>query len=678
MKTNIVKVFLWGEEVGHLQWNERTQTGAFTFNPDYIKKGIDVFPLIHPISDEKARAPFFGSRDRYDRFNNLPSFIADSLPDDWGNKVFNDWAERNHIPSRDRSPVDKLSFIGKRAMGALEFVPEAGVPEHAEAIAIENLYEEAKRLFSDRESQVVSTEKTITKDLLYKVGSSAGGQRAKVIIALNPQKRQIRSGQIAGMNGFLYFIMKFTEDRLFPAGAIEKTFYEMAVLSGIDINFCTTMKVDGLDHFMTLRFDRPNGEKIHMLSLASITEGCTTYEDLMRTARRLRLTDAELTEIFRRLCFNVMSGNTDDHDKNFSFLMTPDGKWRLAPAYDLTFTFDIFNSTRAFHAMSVMGKNSDITIKDLQEFAYQQGIRNADKIIRTISRAMTFFRPLAEKNHVNADWIYKIENHIVKNILDADKPLMKTARPIDGFSFTSSSGQVISDIYVIESEKHDYKIGANVDGVPRYRYFPAKKDIAYEIAQLGGTAMTPSAAIHIFETYLLSREQSDMESLFVQENIPEQELPQMIEAIVKGRLEPGVPPYQTILAVLNEYAIKYDTIKKTIPIFEQVGQYMLPVSSLVRLTQERSVVLENSEINTFGKKDSVDNSPGTTVNIGLRINPDGCVVCFDPWNNNQELGTLQYLIAQKRFLDLKQLFMERKVIDSSLNPELMKKNRHLD
>ena len=660
MKTNNVRIYLWGDEIGALRWDDRRQIGFFTFNPEYLKKGIDVFPLIHSILAPSARIPFFGSRDRYDRFGNIPPFIADSLPDNWGNKVFNDWAERNHIPPGQRSPADKLSFIGKRAMGALEFVPEAGIPDHPEALAIEDLYKEAQRLFSDREAQVISTENTLTKDLLYKIGSSAGGQRAKVIIAINPETRQIRSGQISGLDGFVYFLLKFTENRMFPAGTIEKTFYEMADLAGIDMMPCLTMKIDGVEHFMTARFDRPGGEKLHMLTLAAITRGCTTYEDLMRTARALNLSEAEQEEIFRRLCFNVMSGNTDDHDKNFSFLMTPDGKWFLAPAYDLTFTFDIYNPSMSHHAMSVVGKNSGINIEDLKLFAENQGIRNAGKIIRQVSQAVGCFRPLAQKNKVLANWIYKIENHVSQNILEEDRHKIKTPPTINGFSYISSTGQQVTNITIDETEKHDYRIKATINGRTLQRHFSGKHDISYDIARLGGEAMSESAIIHFVDKYLLSGMTVQDAGEKVIENIPEAELAGLLETIIREELNPDIPYYRTARKILESYADVYEIVRKSLPIFDEIGQYMIPISNIMQLAEKGQTVLEDIDIYTLGTKDSTDNAPMTTVNMGLAvIKETGTVVCFDPWDKNKEIGTLKDLIGQKRVLNFKQLSKEK-------------------
>lgn len=502
MRTNKVRVFLWGDEVGSLMWDARQGCACFIFSPGYLRHGKNIFPLVHDINGFSAMAPCFGSGDRMDRFGNLPPFIADYLPDGWGNQVFDDWAERNHVPARDRTSIDKLSFIGRRGMGALEFVPEACIPDSLEAVAIGDLYRAAERLFSEREDAVLEASSDLALDLLYKVGTSAGGQRAKAIVAINEKDKSIRSGQVAGLDGYRYCILKFSEKGTFPSAEIEKTYSDMARLAGIDMTDCWMLPIEGRNHFVTERYDRPEGRKLHTLSLAAITGGCSTCEGLFCAARKIPVPERDITELYRRIVFNALSGNTDGHDRNYSFIMRPSGAWRVSPAYDMTFTYDIFRPGGTAQAMSMLGKRENITISDLLEFAKQQNIRGAETIVRKVCSALMRWDELAERNGVFKNWRFYIGEYISRNLSEEFSERMIRFRE-EKFVPVKVDGLSVNDVEVSESQRGDMHLRVDVEGHTVRRVLSHKSEAALRIMKMGGAAASQSDKVILFKDYIL-------------------------------------------------------------------------------------------------------------------------------------------------------------------------------
>ena len=234
MQNSIVRVLLNAEEVGQLYWDEKNRRAVFSYNPSFIKKGMDIAPLAASVKGNAAKGlPITGNKDKL--FQGLPPFIADSLPDRWGNKVFEQWAAQNHMPLRQLTPVDKLSFIGKRGMGALEFAPATTGLETASPVQIDSLYQLAKKLFEEREEAIVLPEEELSLQSLYEVGTSAGGQHPKAIIAINRETKDIRSGQVELPKEYTYYILKFAESDDFPFTNVEMAYYEMALEAGINM-----------------------------------------------------------------------------------------------------------------------------------------------------------------------------------------------------------------------------------------------------------------------------------------------------------------------------------------------------------------------------------------------------------------------------------------------------------
>lgn len=374
---NVVSVMLWGEEVGKLYWDERNKRAVFNYHPDFIKKGVEIAPLTASVKGPAAKGmPILGNKEK--TYQGLPPFLADSLPDRWGNMVFDQWAAQNHIPKRKLTPVDKLSFIGKRGMGAFEFIPATPGLESSSTLQIESLYQLARRIFEEREEISVQDDEALQLQSIYEIGTSAGGQHPKAIIAINETTHDIRSGQVPLPEGYTYYILKFAEGDDFPFTQMEMVYYEMAKEAGITMMPSRLIQIEGKHHFLTERYDRINGEKIHTQTLAAMNPDATSYEDLFEVCRKLNIPASEQSELYRRTVFNIMGGNVDDHIKNFSFLMERNGTWHITPAYDMTFTTNLDGAAyENAHSMSIAGKDNDITEDDLMQFAKQNGIKNA-------------------------------------------------------------------------------------------------------------------------------------------------------------------------------------------------------------------------------------------------------------------------------------------------------------
>lgn len=337
MRDNIVQVSIWGKNVGLLSWDDKRGCSSFQFDRDFINNGLDIAPLVAPLSSAIVQRGFPVSGNKEKPYYGLPEFIADSLPDHWGNVVFQKWLEANNLHTRQINAVDRLSFIGKRAMGAFEFQP-AHIKEDASTdIKLSSLYELANRIFNDRQNVSIDMSNGLIIEDLYKVGTSAGGQRPKAIIAIDETTGVIRSGQADLPQSFKHYILKFDTGKPddFPFTKIEMAYYMMARDCGIDMMPSRLVEIEGTQNFLTQRFDRVDGIRIHTQTMAAMSSFADTYEDLFVIGRKINLTAEEQTQQYRRMVFNILAGNVDDHTKNFSFLMYPNGEWHISPAYDL-------------------------------------------------------------------------------------------------------------------------------------------------------------------------------------------------------------------------------------------------------------------------------------------------------------------------------------------------------
>lgn len=404
-------VKLWGEELGRLIWNQSRRQCHFIFNPD-VDNRPDVAPLLHPAGKWSSRMPVCG--DDNPKYQGLPPFIADSLPDSWGNAVFDRWAKENHIPRSKVTPLYKLMFIGKRGMGALEYEPCAEDLNHLQAVDVRTLYDLSVEVLEEREAQLITPGRQLALQTLISVGTSAGGRQLKAIIAIDEQTGNIRSGQVDGLAGHEYYLLKFGS-REMPMAEIEMAYYAMACDARITMEECRLFEVDGINHFLTKRFDRKSGKKVHMQTLAAINPEASSYEDLIATARELGCTEAEVEEIYRRLVFNVLANNTDDHTKNFSFLLEQGGQWHLSPAYDVTFVFNNYGTgPQLLRRMSVRGKCSDITEEDLMVFADENDIVNGQQVLDEVERVVEAFPEYSARYAVPAPWSQIIQTTLLR------------------------------------------------------------------------------------------------------------------------------------------------------------------------------------------------------------------------------------------------------------------------
>ncbi len=279
-----LKVMLWDKEIGRLGWDDRRKRAYFNYNPEFLQGSIDVAPLVASIHNPASSRAIFGDNERM--YQKLPSFIADSLPDSWGNQLFEQWRKQYHLSDRSVTPLQKLAFIGKRGMGALEFIPEIDRPLSMDNIDIKALADLADKIQTERENIRIEPDEELTLHSLITVGTSAGGRLPKGIIAMNPTTGEIRSGQVETDPDFEYFILKFG-DKSRSLAEIEQTYYEMATKAGIKMMESRLLNVEGVNHFLTKRFDRDHTGKLHTQTLAAIYPDADSYEKMLTDCRNL-------------------------------------------------------------------------------------------------------------------------------------------------------------------------------------------------------------------------------------------------------------------------------------------------------------------------------------------------------------------------------------------------------
>ncbi|MCD8304597.1 MAG: type II toxin-antitoxin system HipA family toxin [Prevotellaceae bacterium] len=406
-------VHLWGRRVGTLVAYEQhhvTKT-CFYFDEPYVRDGYDLAPLRASLKGAAARNGLPIYADEGKLFGGLPSFIADSLPDHWGNKVFGEWAKAHHIKARDLSPLDRLAYIGRRGMGALEFLPP--VAEDMEApfqVEIESLYSLAQQALREAEDFKASVSPDLMIESLFRVGTSAGGRCPKAVVNVNMETGECYSGQVAApLPGFTPMLVKLDEHNGIPATRIEYSYYLMAEDAGLPMTHSWLLRGKEADHFLTTRFDRRGDEKIHVQTLAAMSPNASSYEDLFDTACRLAIVPSELKRLFVQMVMNVLAGNVDDHSKNFSFLMGKDGAWHASPAYDFTFTVD--PSAPAYvnrHSLTVNGRDSDIGRRDLLEVAARYGVKGASALVDRLAAVVRGYASYAKQAEVGSKWTERI------------------------------------------------------------------------------------------------------------------------------------------------------------------------------------------------------------------------------------------------------------------------------
>lgn len=493
-----LKVILWGEEIGRLSWDDNRKNSYFTYNPDFVRKGLDISPLWASIHNNRGLMPIWGEEERI--YQKLPAFLADSLPDAWGNQLFELWRQQNHLSNREISPLDKLSFIGKRGMGALEFIPEYERKKKSDKIDVKSLVDLAERIFTEREEAQILPEESLTMQSLLAVGTSAGGRQPKAIIAINPQNGEIRSGQISDLEGYEYYLLKFGNEA-YNTAELEMTFYELAKKAGINMMHSELLTVDGNKHFMTKRFDRVGGRKLHTQTLAAMYPEANSYEELISVCRKLHLPEADCIEVYRRLVFNVLANNTDDHNKNFSFVMDERGNWRLSPAYDITYILNIGGFQPAEdHCMFVRAKLRNITKEDVLQFASDNGIRKPESIIREVKDSLLQFRNVALKNEVDEKWIGRVESTILSHLKDWGEYETRCSQVVE------INGHLVSNVRMEQAYKGNYHLYANIDGNVRKFVIGKNKEEFAIIEKYGMGNMSEMQLMGMVKKYLCKGE----------------------------------------------------------------------------------------------------------------------------------------------------------------------------
>jgi len=434
--STVAEVRLWGKMIGAVWVEGPGEVAAFEYTDAFQRSGIEVAPLMMPLADRIYRFPDLPQQS----FHGLPGMLADALPDKFGNAVIDAWlASQGRLPG-EIDAVERLCYTGTRGMGALEFRPALGpTPNRSTPVQVDALVELASEVLRSREdldASFADKGKEHALREILRVGASAGGARAKAVIAWNRQTNEVRSGQVKAPEGFEYWLLKFDgvsnnrdKELADPKGygAIEYAYALMAQAAGIEMTECRLFEENGRRHFMTRRFDRlANGEKLHMQSLGAIAHfdfnnaGGYSYEQALLVIRRLGLSMNDVEQQFRRMAFNVVARNQDDHVKNIAFLMDKRGKWSLAPAFDMTYSFNPTGSWTNRHQMSLNGKRDDFTLEDFKAAADTISMKRgrAETILGEVVDAVKRWREFASDVNIEPRQIKAIANAHRVGLLD--------------------------------------------------------------------------------------------------------------------------------------------------------------------------------------------------------------------------------------------------------------------
>ena len=427
-------VKIWGEFVGAVAWDEATQLANFEYSPSFIEKEWDISPLKMPISSGAQIYSFPELRtargSTYDTFKGLPGLLADMLPDKYGNQLIDVWLAQQGRPVNSMNPVEKLCFIGSRGMGALEFEPtQIQTKKRAYKIELDSLVDISRRMLQNREDFKTNLNEEDEQSMMdiLKIGTSAGGARPKAVIAYNEKTKEVKSGQTNAPKGFEHWLIKLdgVSDTQFGTsmgyGRIEMAYYQMATACGIDMMESKLLEENERAHFMTKRYDRSGkSDRHHVQTWCAMSHfdfndmTSYSYEQLFQTMRALRLDYQEAEQMYRRMVFNVVARNCDDHTKNFSFRMKRDAAWTLSPAYDICHAFDPKSIWVSQHALSINGKRKNQTKDDLLTIAKSMNIKRAPKIVNEITSIVKDWKKYAEMVNVDSKKIEAIAKTHVK------------------------------------------------------------------------------------------------------------------------------------------------------------------------------------------------------------------------------------------------------------------------
>ena len=430
--STIAEVKIWGSTIGAVVLEDNQRAASFEYDPAFARSGIEVAPLMMPLSSRVYSFPTLAK----ESFQGLPGLLADSLPDRFGNALIDAWLARQGRDSNSFNAVERLCYTGSRGMGAIEYIPATGPQLTIDSqLHVDRLVELASDILTHRDSLQThfTEEKGDAMTDILRVGTSAGGARAKAVIAWNPQTNEVRSGQTEAADDFEYWLIKFDgvsnnrDKELVDAkgyGVIEYSYSKMAVDCGITMSHCRLFKEGGRRHFMTRRFDRlAQGGKQHMQSLAAMAHldfnqaGAHGYEQAFDTMRRLDMPASETAEMYRRMVFNVIARNQDDHVKNIAFLMDRSGNWSLAPAFDMTYSYQPSGLWTSSHQMTINGKRDNFVWDDFLACGKSALLKRgqARAILNETRQVISRWRDYADQAGVNSEQRDKIQKALRLN-----------------------------------------------------------------------------------------------------------------------------------------------------------------------------------------------------------------------------------------------------------------------
>lgn len=424
------EVYLWGTRIGYVVQENYNSIARFNYDEKFIKSGIEIAPIMMPLANRVYSFPNVS----VETFKGLPGLLADSLPDKFGTKLIERYLSDSGRDISTFSSIEKLCYVGQRGMGALEYVPaNKDIDISNMTVDIDALTKLASDILTERKKLRIDRNESVMSQLI-KVGTSAGGARAKAVIAWNEETDDIMSGQIEAGKGYGYWLLKFdgienNKDKGEKADdpeytRIEYAYYMMAKDAGIDMSECRLYQENGRHHFMTKRFDRDEitGNKIHMQSLGAIAHydfnepGAHSYEQATHIMYQLGLKQQEIEKLYRRMVFNVIARNQDDHVKNISFLMDRQGRWSLSPAYDVTYAYDRSNLWLARHQMSINGKTENYNLDDILMSGKQMNISRAKalNIIEEVEGSVSQWKKFSEQAKIREEVFQEIKsNHVM-------------------------------------------------------------------------------------------------------------------------------------------------------------------------------------------------------------------------------------------------------------------------
>lgn len=420
------EVYLWKTKIGTVVQEDISSIPIFQYEPKFIKSNIEISPITMPLSLQVYSFPELNEV----TFKGLPGLLADSLPDKFGTRIIDEYLIKQGRSAESLTAVERLCYVGNRGMGALEYVPQKTLDFPDQSIDIDDLARLADDILSERKNLHVKSDEKAMEQLI-KVGTSAGGARAKALIAWNEEKQDIRSGQIEAGEGYSYWLLKFgniknnkdkdTESDIVEYPRIEYAYSLMTKDAGINMTECRLIETDNGTHFATKRFDREekSGKKIHMQSLGGLAHydfnepGAYGYEQVTQIMNRLKLPQSDIEQMFRRIVFNEFSKNYDDHVKNISFLMNKEGKWSLAPAYDMTFSYNPTSIWTSQHQIKINGKRNNISIDDLVNCGINMNLSNRKikAILAEVSQIVQKWPEYAEKANLHEECMKRIQKH---------------------------------------------------------------------------------------------------------------------------------------------------------------------------------------------------------------------------------------------------------------------------